>query len=110
MTRALARRPGGSPAIDPVTGKPSHYSDVVNPGSNKSFEVLSGFCESSGRLSLLPALTQNSNRHCCSHFVSGQELPRPLTCCSHVATEATNLLLTFSVNRHCCLQAAHSRS
>ena len=33
--------PPGS--TDPATGKPSHYSDVFNPVSNKSFALLSGF-------------------------------------------------------------------
>ena len=33
--------PPGS--IDPVTGKPSHYSDILNPVSNKTFALVSGF-------------------------------------------------------------------
>ena len=33
--------PPGS--TDPVTGKPSHYSDVFNPVSNQSFALVSGF-------------------------------------------------------------------
>jgi N-acetyl-beta-hexosaminidase len=33
--------PPGS--FDPVTGEPSHYSDVLDPVSNTSFALLSGF-------------------------------------------------------------------